>query len=114
MEDSHYIVEADEYPALVDLLAPGVCIATLISHDWLITAAHCAELLRLPATLVIGGHSAAVDSVKLPSTWQDDLDDIALIKLNTPNERRLIGSSLARGYWAWIMAEKAVRNLGCI
>jgi hypothetical protein len=82
--DNRYIVEAEDYPALVDLLAPGDCIATLISPSWLITAAHCAELFRLPATLTIGGQSMGVDSVKLPSTWQDDRDDIALIKLSSP------------------------------
>jgi len=81
LEDSAYVVEASQYPAMVDLLEPGDCIATLISPTWLITAAHCAEHFVLPGTLTIAGNRFDVEAVKLPTTWQDDLDDIALIQL---------------------------------
>lgn len=81
LDDSAYIVEATEYPAMVDLLEPGDCIATLIAPTWLITAAHCAEHFVLPGTLTIADNTFEVEAVKLPTTWQDDLDDIALIQL---------------------------------
>ena len=53
LDDTEYVVDAEEYPALVDLLAVGDCIATLIAPKWLITAAHCAENLSPSATLSI-------------------------------------------------------------
>ena len=81
LEDSAYIVDAEEYPAMVDLLAPGDCIATLIAPQWLITAAHCAEHFNTTRTLSIGNNIFNVSSIRIPSSWQDDRDDIALIEL---------------------------------
>ena len=84
VDDSEYVVEADAYPALVDLLDVGDCIATLIRPQWLITAAHCAVEMPSSASLSIGGVSHAVASVRVPSAWNDDTDDIALVELVEP------------------------------
>ena len=84
VDDTEYIVDADDYPAMVDLLALGDCIATLVRPQWLITAAHCAVEMPSSASLMIGGVSHAVASVKIPSNWDDDLDDIALVELVEP------------------------------
>jgi hypothetical protein len=82
VEDSEYVVEASDYPAIVDLLGPGDCIATLIASQWLITAAHCAEHLPSNATLTIGGASYSVSATEAHMGWNDDTDDIALVQLS--------------------------------
>jgi|MDTC01.2.fsa_nt_gb hypothetical protein len=84
VDDTEYVVQARDYPAMVDLLELGDCIATLIRPQWLITAAHCAVEMNTSASLSVGGQSHAVASVKIPSNWDDDLDDIALIELTEP------------------------------
>ena len=84
--DSQYVIEASDYPGVVDLLAPGDCVATLIAPRWLITAAHCATNLNANATLTVAGVSYAVSATQIPSSWNDDTDDIALVQLAEPVE----------------------------
>ncbi len=84
IDDSNYVVSAEDYPALVDLLALGDCMATLIHPLWLITAAHCAVEMPTSASLMIGGVWYPVATVRIPSHWDDDVDDIALIELVEP------------------------------
>ncbi len=81
--DAEYVVEADEYPALVDLLAPGDCMATLIAPQWLLTAAHCAAHLPADHEILIGGTSHEVDGVVCHPDYRGFEHDIALVRLTT-------------------------------
>ena len=79
--DDQYIVNALDYPAVVDLLAVGDCIGTLIHPSFLLTAAHCAEHLKDNATLEINGSSYGVADYYLHEDYADDENDIAMVEL---------------------------------
>ena len=49
LDDSNYLVNDSDYPALVDLIERGDCIGTLVHESYLLTVAHCAADLD-PAT----------------------------------------------------------------
>ncbi|MEZ4446211.1 MAG: trypsin-like serine protease [Polyangiaceae bacterium] len=85
VDDSHYVVADDDYPALVDLFEPGDCIGTLIHPSYLLTVAHCAVDLTSTTTLTIAGVEHPVAEVQLHPEWRDgDSFDIALIRLAEP------------------------------
>jgi len=86
VDDSAYVVDASDYPALVDLLAVGDCLGTLIEPTFLITAAHCAENLKADASFVIGGADYALEEVYLHADYNGDAHDIALVQLATAVE----------------------------
>lgn len=82
VDDSAYLVEASEFPAVVDLLEPGDCLATLIAPRWAITAAHCVEALTLPRTLEFGLQNVEVLGVVCHPEYDGESDDIALVHLS--------------------------------
>ena len=84
--DSEYVVDPDQYPAIVDLLAPGDCIATLVAPRWLITAAHCAAYLPAERTITIGATPRAVEGVVCRPDYTGFDHDLALVHLGAPVE----------------------------
>lgn len=84
--DSQYIVPASDYPAVVDLFIarPGDCIATLIAPEWLITAAHCVDTLVVTNEIAVGGANYQITEIHTHSGWNQDTDDITLIRTNEP------------------------------
>lgn len=82
--DASYVVRDDAYPALVDLISRGDCIATLVHPRYLLTVAHCAMDVSAGAALNVNGTSYAIDEVLLHPSWRDRDDyDIALVRLAT-------------------------------
>jgi hypothetical protein len=77
-----FIVDAAEYPALVDLLSPGDCLGTLIASEWLLTAAHCAEHLREDATFEVGSQTVGMTALFLHDDYDGVLNDIGLVQLD--------------------------------
>lgn len=85
VDDAEYVVDAADYPELVDLLEPGDCLATLVHPSYLLTVAHCATDLETGASLTVGDETRTVTTIKLHPRWNDgDAFDIALIQLDTP------------------------------
>lgn len=84
--DESYIVPASDYPAVVDLLinVPGDCLATLIAPQWLITAAHCVDSLTVSADIRVGSSVYQVAQIDTHSGWNQDTDDLTLIRLSAP------------------------------
>lgn len=82
--DDEYIVAAEDFPAVVDLLEPGDCLATLVAPAWLLTAAHCAEVLQLPHTIRIGGRDHDVEGVVCERGYDGQINDIALVHISPP------------------------------
>jgi hypothetical protein len=82
--DSEYVVQASDYPAVVDLFinSPGDCLATLIAPEWLVTAAHCAEDSTTSDEIRVGGSVYGVADIDIHSGWNQDTDDIALLRLD--------------------------------
>ncbi len=85
--DEQYVVAAEDYPQIVDLLAPGDCLGTLIAPSWIITAAHCAA--HLPTSghaLSIAGADHEIEGVMCHPSYDGDEHDVALVKLLEPVE----------------------------
>jgi hypothetical protein len=83
LDADEFIVQATDYPALVDLLSPGDCIGTLIASEWLITANHCAKHLKEDARFQIGDQDLGMQSLFLHDDYDGDFNDIALVQLDT-------------------------------
>ena len=79
--DESYVVDGDDYPALVDLFEPGDCIGTLVTSVDLLTVAHCAEDLSSGASLAVSGSNHVVESVTLHPDWDGWDNDIAVVRL---------------------------------
>jgi secreted trypsin-like serine protease len=97
--DSNYVVYAQQYPQLFYLYTRfnnKICVATLISEQWAITAGHCTEQTPLGAMLEAGDiFSVSIDSEDYTITdlvlhpdykhsRQMEAVDLALIKLDRP------------------------------
>ncbi len=82
--DSEYVVPADKHPAVVDLLEPGDCLATLIAPGWLLTAAHCAADVPTPHAVDIGSERVRVDGVVCHPDYRGWDHDLALVRLEKP------------------------------
>lgn len=82
--DADYLVQAEAYPQIVDLLSPGDCLGTLVTPDWLITAAHCAAHLSDGHTIAIDGADYEVEGVVCHPSYDGDEHDIAMVKLTEP------------------------------
>lgn len=83
--DEAYVVEDEDYPAVVDLISRGDCVGTLIHESWLLTVAHCAVDLNVGATLQVGGGAHEVAEVVIHPQWRDeDAFDIALVRFSEP------------------------------
>lgn len=83
--DAEYVVPNAEYPAIVDLIAQGDCIGTLVHESYLLTVAHCATDLTVGASLDVNGVAHSVAEVILHPSWQDrDEFDIAMVRFDAP------------------------------
>lgn len=97
--DSRYVVYAQQYPQLFYLhtrFNNKICIATLISEQWAITAGHCTEETPLGEMInsgeqysvsIDGDEYAVAELVIHPSykhPQQSESVDLALIKLDRP------------------------------
>lgn len=84
VEDTAYIVDANEFPAVADLLEPGDCLATLITPEWAVSAAHCVRHLELPHTLTFGDETVGVRGKVCNERFDGQRHDIALVHLERP------------------------------
>jgi hypothetical protein len=84
VDDSEYVVDDGDYPALVDLFEPGDCLGTLIHESYLLTVAHCAEDMRASQTLQVGDHSVGITDIIEHPDYNGWKYDIALIQLDEP------------------------------
>ncbi len=84
--DSDYVVADSDYPALVDLIERGDCIATLVHESYLLTVAHCAAEVNVGKMLQVNGVAYTVAEVILHPRWNRRRDDydIALVRLAEP------------------------------
>lgn len=82
VDASEFVVAATDHPALVDLLSPGDCLGTLIASEWLLTAAHCAELLREDSTFEVGSQTLGMTALFLHEDYDGELHDIGLVQLD--------------------------------
>ncbi len=81
LPDVDYVVDAQVYPQIVDLLEAGDCLGTLIAPSWLITAAHCAAHLPDGHLITIAGVEHEVEGVVCHPSYDGDEHDLALVKL---------------------------------
>lgn len=82
LPDSDYIIAADTFPAVVDLLdARGDCLGTLIAPGWIITAAHCAEDIPAVHEISVADLDRPVEGVVCHPDYDGFDDDIALVHL---------------------------------
>ena len=86
LDDSNYLVNDSDYPALVDLIERGDCIGTLVHEYYLLTVAHCAADLDLGDSLTVNGKQHSVADIILHPQWNQRRDeyDIALIRFTEP------------------------------
>ena len=84
--DTDYLVLDSDYPALVDLIERGDCIATLVHESYLLTVAHCAAEVNAGKVLQVNGVPHTVAEVILHPQWNRRRDDydIALVRLAEP------------------------------
>ncbi len=97
LEDSRYIVYPEQYPQLFYLhtrFGNKICVATLISPQWAITAGHCIEetplgeqfAAREPYPVLIDGNTHDITQVVMHPAYahpqQLEAVDLALIKLD--------------------------------
>ena len=86
LDDSKYLVNDSDYPALVDLIERGDCIGTLVHESYLLTVAHCAADLDPGNSLSVNGTDYTIDDIILHPQWNKRRDeyDIALIRFTEP------------------------------
>jgi len=82
--DSEYVVPAEAYPAVVDLLEPGDCLATLVAPRWLLTAAHCAADVPSAHAVNVGSERVGVEGVVCHPAYRGWDHDLALVRLEEP------------------------------
>lgn len=81
-DDARYRELAQGHDAVVDLKLPGGA-GTLIAPSWVLTAAHAAQLIKLPHHVGIGGKDHEVKRVVVYPGGGDGKDDLALLELAT-------------------------------
>ena len=86
VDESEYLAEDADHPALIDLFGPGDCIGTLIDPSHLLTVAHCAEDLNSNQSLSVNGEAKAIGDIILHPEWGGWLHDIALVRFEDPVE----------------------------
>lgn len=86
VDDSEYVVPAEAYPAVADLLEPGDCLATLVAPRWAVSAAHCVRHLELPHALTFGDRTVEVAGKVCHPGFDGVWHDIALVHLAEPVE----------------------------
>ncbi len=86
LDDSNYLVNDSDYPALVDLIELGDCIGTLVHESYLLTVAHCAAELDSGNSLSVNGTEYIIADIILHPDWNQRRDeyDIALIRFTEP------------------------------
>ena len=94
--DSAHLANAADYPFLFVMYRTaegyGDCVATMISPEWAITAAHCTDVKSLTDGIASGGYEVDVGGVKNrivqverhPGTVADRPVDLALLRLSKP------------------------------
>jgi hypothetical protein len=88
LDDSNYLVNDSDYPALVDLIERGDCIGTLVHESYLLTVAHCAADLDPGDSLNVNGTPYSVAEIIPHPQWNQRRDeyDIALVRFSRPVE----------------------------
>ena len=88
LDDSNYVVNDSNYPALVDLIERGDCIGTLVHESYLLTVAHCAADLDPGDSLNVNGTQYSVAEIIPHPQWNKRRDeyDIALVRFSRPVE----------------------------
>src|SRR5438067_3332579 len=79
-DDSRYRELGKGYDAVVDLNLPGGA-GTLISPTWVITAAHAAQLMKAPHSVIIAGKAYGVTRTVMFPGGGEGKDDLALLEL---------------------------------
>ena len=79
-DDCRYRELGNGYDAVVDLNLPGGA-GTLISPTWVITAAHAAQLMKVPHSVIIAGNAYGVTRTVMFPGGGEGKDDLALLEL---------------------------------
>jgi CubicO group peptidase (beta-lactamase class C family)/V8-like Glu-specific endopeptidase len=83
-DDSKYKELGKNFSA-VGIVLPRAGAGTLIAPQWVLTAAHVAASLKMPATIAFDGTNYTVQDRTLYPGWKDgEPNDIALLKLAQP------------------------------
>jgi hypothetical protein len=86
LDNSNYVVNDSDYPALVDLIERGDCIGTLVHESYLLTVAHCAADLDPGDSLNVNGTEYSIAEIIPHPQWNKRRDeyDIALVRFSQP------------------------------
>jgi len=79
-DDARYLAFARDVHGVVDMNLPGGA-GTLIAPDWVLTAAHVVQLIKLPHDVIVDGERIAIRAIVAYPGGGVGRDDIALVQL---------------------------------
>jgi hypothetical protein len=85
VDDSHYLQDEDAYPAVFEIFEERGGVATLVTPQWALTAAHVGQNAQ-GQSMMIAGQSYAVEEVVLHPEWESKRREMALLLLDRPVE----------------------------
>jgi hypothetical protein len=86
VDDSEYLRDEGDFPAVFDVFPGRGGVATLVAPEWAMTVSHVAQSLHPGHRVALLGESYAVREVLVHPDWESDLVEMALIRLDRPVE----------------------------